>query len=116
MKNLIKPPKTLVVLAFMALLACEAHPVESPPKSPPPTVALPALPAPGTAPSNDVSLPPVGASSPKTNEGGSEAATGSVLTPKELNTQMPLPGQVNDHSTPLPAKQGDSQAPAKQTR
>lgn len=116
MKILRKPLTTLVVLASVALLACEAHPVESPPKSPPPNAALPALPAPGTAPSSDASLPPVGASSPKTIEGGSEATTGSILTPKELNSQMPLPGQVNDHSTPVPAKQGDSTAPAKPTK
>jgi len=100
--------KLLIVLSvatLSAVLGCEAHPAESLPQSPTPGAALVVPPAPGAAPSSDASLPPVGTAALQKDEGTTAPAAGSELTRRELNTQMPLPGQVNDYSTPERAKQ-----------
>lgn len=100
---------TPIVVATLLMLGCEANPRGNTPQPPSSKSSLAAPPGSGT--SADVSVPPSSAASPRTDEGRSGAATGSTLTPKELNSQMPLPGEANDHSTPARAKQGDSTAP-----
>ena len=94
------------------LLGCEQHPVETAPQSPPLGVAQtrPATNIP--TPSSDPSLPPLSAV-PAASNTGSDKNADSTLTPAERSTQMPLPGQANDHSNPEAAKRGDATAPVK---
>jgi hypothetical protein len=103
---------TLVIVLSGLLLGCEKHPVESAPKSLPPAVVQSAPAASAAVPSVDPSLPPVDAATvkPKT---GTDATVDSTLTQTERDTKMPLPGQVNDHSSPEVAKRGDNTAPVK---
>lgn len=96
---------SLPIVALSSLLGCEARPVEDLPQSPKPGVSLIVPPASVTTPSSDVSLPPVGTAALREDDGPTGATTGSALTRNVLNTQMPLPGQGNDHSTPGRAKQ-----------
>lgn len=102
---------SLVLVAAVALAGCERGAVEvaAPHAAPVPPVAAPAQAA---AASTDPTVPPV-ASVPLTPKTHSDATADTTLTVKERNTQMPLPGQANDHSTPAAAKQGDDTTPAK---
>jgi len=108
--QMIKVAVPMLVASFL-LLGCEKHPVETTNPSPPAAVTPPAASA-TSAPTVDTSLPPLqpAIAAPKT---GTDSTTGSTLTRTERDSKMPLPGQVNDHSSPVPAKQGDSTAPAK---
>lgn len=103
----------MLVLALSGLLVgCDRNPVES--VSRPPTLnATQSTPSTNVAaPTGDPSLPPASAAllSPKA---GTDVAGDSTLTRTERATQMPMPGQANDHSSPAFAKRGDASAPAK---
>ncbi len=106
---------TLAVAALSSLPGCEQDRAEHVPQSvlpgassAPPSGAPP-------APTADPSLPPVGSvTAPNQGDGPTAAGTRSTLTPSEQNTAMPLPGQVNDHSTQERAKQGETQVKAGQ--
>ena len=109
--HMIKVVAPMLVASFL-LLACEKHPVETTNPSPPAAVTPPAASA-TSAPTVDTSLPPLQPAAAPTPKTGTDSTTGSTLTRTERDSKMPLPGQVNDHSSPVPAKQGDSTAPAK---
>jgi hypothetical protein len=104
-----------MLVATFFLLGCEKHPVETTNPSPSTGASSPAPASVGSAPTADPSLPPLqpATAAPKT---GTDATSGSTLTRTERDSKMPLPGQVNDHSTPDAAKQGDSTAPVKATK
>jgi hypothetical protein len=107
--------KQIAILVFIAsglVLGCEKHPVENASQSPPAAVSQAAPPAATASPTVDTSLPSLEAASvkPKT---GTDASTGSTLTQTERDTKMPLPGQVNDHSSPAAAKRGNTTEPVK---
>ena len=106
---------TLVVIASGLVLGCEKTPVQNASQSPPPAVTQAAPPAAAAAPTVDTSLPSVEAASvkPKT---GTDASTGSTLTQTERDAKMPLPGQVNDHSSPAAAKRGNATEPVKSAK
>jgi hypothetical protein len=101
----------LVLVTSGLLLGCEQHPVATAPQTPPPGISQTAPPAAATAPTVDTSLPSVESAiaKPKT---GTDATSDSTLTRTERDSKMPLPGQVNDHSSPAPAKRGDTTTPA----
>lgn len=103
---------TLVLVATGLLAGCDRHPVENASQSPPPYVSQAAPSAQVTVPPGDPSVPSAAAAlvRPKT---GTDATEDSTLTRSERDTQMPMPGQANDHSTPEFAKKGDATAPAK---
>ena len=109
--HMIKVAVPILAMSFL-LLGCEKHPVETTNPSPPTAVSPPAAASVNSVPTVDTSLPPLqpAVAAPKT---GTDATTGSTLTRTERDSKMPLPGQVNDHSNPEPAKKGDSTAPAK---
>ena len=109
--QMIKVAVPMLAMSFL-LLGCEKHPVETTNPSPPAAVTPPAASA-TSAPTVDTSLPPLQPAAVPTPKTGTDSTTGSTLTRTERDSKMPLPGQVNDHSSPVPAKQGDSTAPAK---
>ena len=110
--QMIKVAVPMLAMSFL-LLGCEKHPVETTNPSPPAAVSPPAAPSATSAPTVDTSLPPVQPAAVPTPKTGTDSTTGSTLTQTERDSKMPLPGQVNDHSNPEPAKKGDSTAPAK---
>jgi len=110
--QMIKVAVPMLAMSFL-LLGCEKHPVETTNPSPPAAVSPPAAPSVSSAPTVDTSLPPLQPAAAPTPKTGTDSTTGSTLTRTERDSKMPLPGQVNDHSSPVPAKQGDSTAPAK---
>ena len=105
---------TFVLVASGPLVGCDRHPVENASQSTPPYVSQAGPSAQITVPPGDPSVPSATAAlvRPKT---GTDATDDSTLTRKERDTQMPMPGQANDHSTPEFAKKGDATAPAKAT-
>jgi hypothetical protein len=109
--QMIKVAVPMLAMSFL-LLGCEKHPVETTNPSPPAAVSPPPAASVSSAPTVDTSLPPLqpAVAAPKT---GTDSTTGSTLTRTERDAKMPLPGQVNDHSSPEAAKKGDSTAPAK---
>jgi hypothetical protein len=108
---MIKVAVPLLAMSFV-LLGCEKHPVETANPSPPTAVSAPSAASASSVPTVDPSLPPLqpATATPKT---GTDSTAGSTLTPTERDSKMPLPGQVNDHSSPEAVKKGDSTAPAK---
>jgi len=103
---------TLTLITSGLLLGCDRHPVENVSQSLPPKTAPSAH---VTVPSGDLSLPPAEAAllKPKT---GTDATSDTTLTRTERDSQMPLPGQANDHSSPEFAKRGDATTPAKSAK
>lgn len=106
---------TLTLITSGLLLGCDRHPVENVSQSLPPNVSQTAPSAHVTVPSGDLSLPPAEAAllKPKT---GTDATSDTTLTRTERDTQMPLPGQANDHSSSEFAKRGDATTPAKSAK
>ena len=102
-----------LVIAMSGLLqGCDRNPADTRSQSLPPNVVQAAPDARVALPAGDPSLPSAEASllKPKT---GTDGTGDSTLTRKERDTQMPLPGQANDHSSPEFAKRGDATTPAK---
>jgi hypothetical protein len=104
---------SLVLVMPGLLLGCDRPPVEKASRTPPTTLAQPAPPAQVTVPSGGDPLLPTAEAALLMPNRVSEAKGDTTLTRKELDTQMPLPGQANDHSSPEFAKRGDAKAPAK---
>ena len=102
-----------MLIATLFVLGCEKHPVETTNPSPPTGASSPAPSSVGSAPTTDPSLPPLQPAAAATPKSGTDSTSGSTLTPTERDSKMPLPGQVNDHSSPEATKKGDSTAPAK---
>ena len=107
-----KTRATLVLVATGLLLGCDRHPVENASQSTPPYVSQAAPTAQVAVPPGDASVPPADAALLRPNT-GTDATGNSTLTRSERDTQMPMPGQANDHSTPEFAKKGDAAATAK---
>ena len=106
---------SLVVLALTAAVVaagCDRHPTQSASPSTPPYVSQ-------AAPSSGVAVPPGDPSVPAADaalarpKSATDATADSALTRTERDTKMPMPGQVNDHSTPGMAKKGDAKDPVK---
>ena len=106
---------TVVLLTSGLMLGCEQHPVATAPQSPPAGASQTAPPAAATAPTVDTSLPSVESANAKPKT-GTDATSDSTLTRTERDSKMPLPGQVNDHSSPAAAKRGDTTTPANTTK
>jgi hypothetical protein len=111
---MIKVAVPLLAMSFL-LLGCEKHPVETANPSPPTAVSPPPAASVSSAPTVDPSLPPLqpATAAPRTR---TDSTPDSTLTRTERDSKMPLPGQVNDHSSPEAAKKGDSTAPAKASK
>ena len=109
--QMIKVAVPMLAMSFL-LQGCEKHPVETSNPTPPAAVSPPAAASVSSLPTVDPSLPPLqpATATPKT---GTDSTRDSTLTRTERDSKMPLPGQVNDHSSPDVAKRGDSTAPAK---
>jgi hypothetical protein len=92
-------------LAALALGACDKKPPTTPPK--PVVEASVALHGSTTAGAADPSLPSADSVfSPKNEAPKSDPAAGrsnNATSPAQEPVSMPLPGQNNDHSAPLPA-------------
>jgi hypothetical protein len=98
-------------LAAMALLcsACDQRPVDTPP---PRSQIGTVTPSATQAATSDTSVPPAesvlsaasGAAKPAVDATRSNAK----LTRAEESTAMPMAGQANDHSAPLPAKRASA--------
>lgn len=112
-RSLAAPVLGIVVSCLLA--GCDRHPIESASQSLPPTTSQSGPSAHVAVPSGDLSLPPAESAllRPKT---GTDATGDTTLTRTERDTQMPLPGQANDHSSPEFAKRGDATAPAKSAK
>jgi len=101
---LLLPCATAVLLSVMALSACEKRPTDptqprteaiAPANARP---AVPSAPDPSVPAASSVSAPPP-ASTAK-DEPSKKVGSNDTLTRTQESTAMPMPGQVNNHSTP----------------
>ncbi len=120
----VNPYAATAAIAAMLLVGCQQHENAAQTSVAPPPVQVGAT---DGATTSDPSLPPaesaVGAKSDQdaaktpynsvhpspapAAETGGDARTDSAVTPTERDREMPMKGQVNDHSTPDRAKEGD---------
>jgi hypothetical protein len=101
-------PAALAAVAFLCA-ACSKAPVDPPAAAPPVAVV-----APGStqAPTSDTSVPSAqsvlspasGAAKPAVDA----TRTNDKMSRAEESTAMPMAGQANDHSAPLPAKRASA--------
>jgi hypothetical protein len=105
-------PRILATLALVTsslLLGCEKNPVDNAMQP----LASQAAPAARVAvPTGDLSLPATETALQKPKS-ATDATRDTELTRTERDSQMPLPGQANDHSAPDFAKRGNETAPSK---
>jgi len=94
--------RAALVLAGLALSACS----RTAPEPPTPSVTpAPDLTAPSTAGAGDASVPAAASVVRPVAGAKADAAAGrslGAMSPAQQSAAMPLPGQNNDHSAPLP--------------
>ena len=101
------------VIVAAGLLACSEKPAELPAPRPAEVVVTPVIP--GTAPATpaaSTSVPSAASvlgSTPATKPDPTAGRSNKTMSRAEESTAMPMPGQNNDHSAPLPpAKRASS--------
>ena len=95
------------VVALLTLAGCDKRTVDQPrPSAATSTPAVPSVSDPSVPPANSVVSP---ATVPTAQDAASGRATGTMTKAQE-SSAMPMPGQVNNHSTPAldPVKRGAS--------
>ena len=104
---------TLGVIVAAGLLACSKQPAEPPQRLPADVVVTPSTPAVTPAdPAASTSVPSAAAvlgTTPATKLDPTAGRRNKAMSRAEESTAMPMPGQNNDHSAPLPpAKRASS--------
>ena len=93
---------TVFCFTALALIGCD----KAPPAPPlPQTTPTPLQTAPTTGAGTDASVPAAGSvltPAPQAKADPAAGRTNSTLSRSQESTAMPLPGQNNDHSAPLP--------------
>ena len=96
--------RPLLVCAFLAIVLTGCKKAEAPAPAQSGTTGSGSVAAPAnTMPAPDAQMPatpPVDAASSGSNANGPNQASPQELSNKQESSSMPLPGQVNDHSTP----------------
>jgi hypothetical protein len=94
--------RSVLACAFLATLLLGCKKADAPPvpalNSPSASVAAPS----STLPPSDAAIAPATPSASDSNAGGPTQASPSELSKEQESSVMPLPGQVNNHSTANP--------------